>query len=66
VEARFWAVSACSFDATAVVENCCDLTTACFHWNFATKGKQGFCVTFQKDLKCLRHIGLEGPGAAAA
>jgi len=48
------------------VENDLGLIVARFHWNFATKSKQGFGVAFQKDLKCLWHIGLEGPGAAAA
>jgi hypothetical protein len=53
-------------DLTFVVEIDLGLATARFHWNFATKRKQGFGVAFQKDLKCLRHIGLEGLGAAAA
>jgi hypothetical protein len=47
------------------VENDFGPATARFHWNFATKARQGQ-VVFQKDLKCLWHIGLEGPGAAAA
>jgi hypothetical protein len=51
-------------DAPAV-ENDFGLATACFHWNFATKLEQA-TPAFQKDLKCLRHIGLEGSGAAAA
>src|ERR1700749_1663499 len=54
------------FEVAPVVENYLGLAAARFHWNFATKGKQGFGVAFQKDLKCLRHIGLEGLGAAAA
>jgi hypothetical protein len=47
------------------VENAPRLAAARFHWNFATKGKEA-SAAFQKDLKCLRHIGLEGLGAAAA
>jgi hypothetical protein len=47
------------------VENDFGPVIACFHWNFATKAGQA-SVVFQKDLKCLWHIGLEGPGAAAA
>jgi hypothetical protein len=47
------------------VENHAGLVAARFHWNFATKAKQA-SAAFQKDLKCLRHIGLEGLGAAAA
>jgi hypothetical protein len=48
------------------VENYRGLASARFHWNFATKDQQASGVAFQKDLKCLRHIGLEGVGAAAA
>jgi hypothetical protein len=54
------------FGRAPAVENGLGLITARFHWNFATKGKHAFGVAFQKDLKCLRHIGLEGLGAAAA
>jgi hypothetical protein len=54
------------FEIAPAVENDPGPAIARFHWNFATKAKQGFSVTFQKDLKCLRHIGLEGLGAAAA
>jgi hypothetical protein len=53
------------FVAASAVENDVGRATARFHWNFATKARQGQFV-FQKDLKCLRHIGLEGLGAAAA
>jgi hypothetical protein len=48
------------------VENYLGLAIARFHWNFATKPEQGLACCFQKDLKCLRHIGLEELGAAAA
>jgi hypothetical protein len=50
------------FETAPAVKNDPGPAIARFHWNFATKGKQAFCVTFQKDLKCLWHIGLEGPG----
>jgi hypothetical protein len=53
-------------EVASAVENHLGLAGARFHWNFATKANQGFGVAFQKDLKCLRHIGLEEPGAAAA
>jgi hypothetical protein len=49
----------------AAVENHIGPSAARFHWNFATKAGQTSLV-FQKDLKCLWHIGLEEPGAAAA
>jgi hypothetical protein len=52
-------------EVTPAVDNYPGLVSARFHWNFATKAKQA-SVVFQKDLKCLRHIGLEGLGAAAA
>jgi len=51
--------------ATPAGENHPGLAAACFHSNFATNPKQAPFV-FQKDLKCLWHIGLEGIGAAAA
>jgi hypothetical protein len=53
------------FASAPAVENQYRPAIARFHWNFATKAQQGQ-VVFQKDLKCLRHIGLEGLGAAAA
>jgi hypothetical protein len=53
------------FEVAPAVDNHSGLVSARFHWNFATKAEQA-SVVFQKDLKCLRHIGLEGPGAAAA
>jgi hypothetical protein len=65
VEARKRAVSACGLEVVPPVENDLGPATARFHWNFATKAKQA-SIVFQKDLKCLRHIGLEGLGAAAA
>jgi hypothetical protein len=65
MEALGRAVSACSLRSGAAVKNDFGLATARFHWNFATKAEQA-SVVFQKDLKCLWHIGLEGFGAAAA
>jgi hypothetical protein len=53
------------FEVAPAVKNDFGRAAACFHWNFATKAGQAPFV-FQKDLKCLRHIGLEGFGAAAA
>jgi hypothetical protein len=58
VEAYRWSGIGIQSEIAPVVENDPSPASACFHWNFATKGKQGFSVTFQKDLKCLRHIGL--------
>jgi hypothetical protein len=54
------------FAVAPAVENYSGLAIARLHWNFATKGKQGFGVAFQKDLNAFGILVLRGPGAAAA